>query len=144
MVLTTFLTVLFASCSDGSDNFEKIKAALGKDDDTGTLTNYPAFEFAINYKDRKESNVKGSDYENGWYLPTVSELYDIYKEIKTIDAALEKCGGSKFDASYYLSSSQHHTFPTQVSTLFFDNGSFEEANKADSSRSDVCVIRVFN
>lgn len=65
MVLTTFLTVLFASCSDGSDNFEKIKAALGKDDDTGTLTNYPVFEFAINYKDRKESNVKGSDYENG-------------------------------------------------------------------------------
>ena len=99
--------------SDGSDNFAKIKEALGNEDDTSNLSNYPAFEFAINYKDKDGSYVKGSVYENGWYFPTVAELYDIHKEIETVDAALEKCGGNTFagqapedDGSTYWSSSQ--------------------------------------
>ena len=79
----------FTGDTDGSDNFAKIKEALGNEDDTSDLINYPAFEFAINYKDKDGSHVKGTAYETGWYLPTVAELYDIHNEIETVDGHLK-------------------------------------------------------
>lgn len=147
----------FTGDTDGSDNFAKIKEALGNEDDTSNLSNYPAFEFAINYKDKDGSHVKGTAYETGWYLPTVAELYDIHKEIETVDAALKKCGGKTFASpednwSTYWSSSQQ---PLHVECENSDDGdgraygldvvtgAYDETNYKVNNFRYVCCIREF-
>ena len=67
----------------GKDNLTQIGAFLtanGATDDTGTAAKYSAFYFAKNYKDQvigRETGsriISGSEYENGWYLPSIAEL----------------------------------------------------------------------
>lgn len=135
-------TYLFAGDTDGSDNFAQIKAALGTDDDTGTLSNYPAFEFAINYKDKEGSHVKGTQYESGWYLPTVSELYDIYREQTIVNAALVKCGCSEdWFLYYYLSSSQCDGYSNYAYCFDFYSG--PRMQEKNETYANVFCIRVF-
>ena len=112
----------FTGDTDGSDNLEQIASFLttaGLENDTTDASKYPAFYFAKNYK-TTATNL-GAAYENGWYLPTVAELFDIWKVKATVDAASSLCGGSQFGDSYYWSSSQYASFdssPTDsVSTL---------------------------
>ena len=66
----------FEGDKNGSDNFEQIKLALGENDDTDDEEKYPAFYKVINYKDTAE-NLKGTDYESGWYLPSLAELDEL-------------------------------------------------------------------
>lgn len=132
--------------TDGSDNFAKIKAALGDDDDTDDLSKYPAFEFAINYKDKEGSHVKETFYEDGWYLPAVAELFDIWKEKVTVDAALEKCDGDKFDdKNCYWSSNQYPQWGSVdwVRYFFFSQGGID-SRRMSYEFIYVCCIRVFN
>ena len=148
----------FTGDTDGSDNFEKIGKALGADDDTGTPGNYPAFEFAINYKDQVNSHVKGTSYENGWYLPAVAELFDIWKVKSTVNAASCLCGGFQFNDTVnyrgaYWSSSRSDTFytggPNSYMFYFDDSGGLdigleEEALSTMTGQSIyVCCIRKF-
>lgn len=98
----------FTGDTDGSDNLEQIASFLttaGLENDTTDASKYPAFYFAKNYK-TTATNL-GAAYENGWYLPTVAELFDIWKVKATVDAASSLCGGSQFDTSWYWSSSQY-------------------------------------
>ncbi len=72
-----------ANDRNGRDNLEQIGAFLsenGFEDDTEIAENYPAFYFAKNYKDVEGSNVKETDYENGWYLPSAAELFMLSKQ----------------------------------------------------------------
>lgn len=79
----------FTVDTDGSDNLEQIASFLTEaglaDDTTGIDADkrYPAFYFAKNYK-TTATNLT-STYENGWYLPTVAELFDIWKVKATVD-----------------------------------------------------------
>ena len=109
----------FTGDKNGSDNLEQISAfltAAGVTDDTANEEKYPAFHYAKNYKNETGSNVSGTYYENGWYVPSIAELFQIYvngigpKKVFDINAASLALGGSKFlysDAySDYWSSSQ--------------------------------------
>ena len=142
-----------ATDTDGSNNLEQIAAFLsaegsGTTNDTkgdGASDRYPAFYFAKNYKNQTGSHVTGTAYENGWYLPTLAELFDIYKEKTTVDAALDKCGGSKFNGSGYWSSSQY-PFPSSVDkadAFAFSDGQWGDAYKFTDGLY-VCCIRAFN
>lgn len=135
----------FTGDIDGSDNFEKIKQALGDEDDTGDISNYPAFELAVNYKDKTGSHVKNTAYENGWYLPAVAELYDIHKEFATVDSALGKCGGSTFSKDYveYWSSSQYSDPDSFALLLDVKGGHWLNNGKAEAFYF-VCCVRKFN
>ena len=98
----------FTGDTDGSDNLEQIASFLttaGLENDTTDASKYPAFYFAKNYK-TTATNL-GAAYKNGWYLPTVAELFDIWKVKATVDAASSLCGESQFGNSYYWSSSQY-------------------------------------
>ena len=97
----------FTGDTDGSDNFTKISQTLEANDDTEIEGNYPAFEFAKNYKNQTNSHVNGTAYANGWYLPAFSELFDIWKVKDTVDAKSNLCGGSQFSDNFYWSSSQN-------------------------------------
>ena len=137
-------SLFFSGDTDGKDNFEKILEKYGDDEVMGSLNYYPAFEFAINYMDKNGSHVKGTSYESDWYLPTIAELFDIYKEKNTVDAALEACGYSKFsNSSYcYWSSSQSSSAADDAINLDFSDGAWY--NGAKQSSLYVCCIREFN
>ena len=135
----------FTVDTEGSDNLEQIASFLTSpelvDDTTGTDADkrYPAFYFAKNYK-TTATNL-GAAYENGWYLPTVAELFDIWKVKATVDAASSLCGGSQF-GSYYWSSSQYASNDKGAYKVSFSNG-----NRSDSSKNSnlyVCAVRAFN
>lgn len=91
---------------NGSDNLAQhgeYLAAQGRNDTTSDSTQYPAFYFAINYKN-VSSNIIGTEYEKGWYYPSMYELARIYwsadlSEVNAINAALGKCNGTQFHTS---------------------------------------------
>lgn len=65
-----------SSYKDGRDMLNQIKGeiiAKGLADDTDDASKYPQFYFGINYKDA-DINVTGTEYEDGWYCPTLCEL----------------------------------------------------------------------
>ena len=136
---------------NGSDNLEQIAAFLtanGSSDDTGTDENYPAFYFAKNYKNMEGSRVNGTAFADGWYLPSIAELYQIHLCIKdtmngfNIDEASDALGGDKFTTSAYRSSSQCVESDTYVCHLYISTGMYRASIKAGSA-GYICVIREF-
>ncbi len=126
---------MFTGDKNGSNNLEQIAAFLGENNDTGVGENstktsaeaavlYPAFYFAKNYKEEiigseATSRVAGTAYEDGWYLPSVAELSQIYSngiganKVFDINAACQALSCDNFVLSYavgYLSSSQSEVF----------------------------------
>lgn len=137
----------FTDDTDGSDNLEQIASFLttaGMENDTTDASKYPAFYFAKNYKNTA-TNL-GATYENGWYLPTLAELFDIWKVKATVDAASSLCGGSQFGNSYYRSSSQDASHDNGAYFLCFGSGYWEANFKTTSYGYDgcVCAVRAFN
>lgn len=107
---------VFEKDKNGSDNLEQIENTDGIDD-TQNPDKYPAFYFARNYSEI-EPELKGTSYENGWYLPTYAEYGMIYlamcdgtgiysnNGVVDIDYISGLCGGSKFseaDSNYWTS-----------------------------------------
>nr|WP_318741588.1 DUF1566 domain-containing protein [uncultured Treponema sp.] len=134
----------FTGDTDGSDNLEQIASFLttaGLENDTTDASKYPAFYFAKNYK-TTATNL-GAAYENGWYLPTVAELFDIWKVKATVDAASSLCGGSQFGNSYYWSSSQFVPTDHTAYLFKFENGNWS-VNYVKWTELYVCAIRAFN
>lgn len=137
----------FTVDTDGSDNLEQIASFLTRkglaDDTTGTDadTRYPAFYFAKNYK-TKATNL-GAAYENGWYLPTVAELFDIWKVKATVDAASSLCGGNQFSIKSYWSSSQYARYDDYAYGIYFNRGDRDFSYKGNNGKY-VCAVRAFN
>ena len=141
---------------NGSDNLEQISSFSGVSDATGegAANKYPAFYFAKNYKEQKigsESSSRipaGSEFENGWYLPSFAELFQIYANGKgtnnvfDIDAASEALGGNSFGTSNYWSSSQYTSLVDNAIKLSFSDGSWVFNNK-DKENYGACAIREF-
>ena len=132
----------FAGDKDGSDNLSQIASVLAGNNDTGTAANYPAFYWAKNYG---TTNGCTGAYANGWYLPSIAELYQIYNLRANIDAAVALCGLSgTFSSGYFWSSSQNASYDDCAYKLFFYNGDCKYS-RADYKRtnSDVCAVRAF-
>ena len=136
----------FTDDTDGSDNLEQIASFLtdaGLENDTTDASKYPAFYFAKNYKNTAKNLT--STYENGWYLPTVAELFDIWKEKATVDVASGLCGGSQFGTSWYWSSSQSASGDKYAYDLIFNDGDLYSLSKSkDNSIVCFCAVRAFN
>ena len=109
---------------NGRDNLMQIADDLGTGNDTGLIYkadgsfcydgdyNYPAFYFAIDYKNRtfgtesngeeRTSRVKGSEFEDDWFLPSFAELYEVFRASRDssnnfdIDVISKLCGGDVF------------------------------------------------
>lgn len=130
------------------DNYALPAKDESTDSDYLTLkTNYPAFEFAYYYGKNSGHNIKtGSAFENGWYLPSLSELNDIYQANKTdnvIENALDVTDGNKFDGLNYWSSSQYASYDNIASRLDFSSGAWDYYDK-DIDYNYVCAVRAFN
>ena len=145
------VSLTFTGDKNGSDNLEQIEAFEGVND-TSMEANYPAFYFAKNYNEQKlgsESSSRiltGSEFEDGWYLPSIAELFQIYAcradttSGFNIDTASQALGGDEFGSSLYWSSSQPASDAILAYLLNF-NGAWLDRDK-DNNRN-VCAIRAF-
>jgi hypothetical protein len=96
-------TVTFTGDLDGSDNW----AEICKVDPNGSQdaeNNYPAFNFANDYGTTE--GFAGTVYETGWYVPSIAELCEVYKNKGVIQTSLIKAGGFMFEKISYWSSSE--------------------------------------
>lgn len=142
-----------ANDRNGSDNFEQIAAFLtsadGVTDDTVTNKNsYGAFQRAKNYKN-KATNITGTAYEDGWYIPSLAELFQIYangkgaNKVFDIDSASIALDGHQFYRALYWSSSQSVSEANMACTISFMEGKVMEKDKKDYA-PQLCYIREFN
>ena len=75
----------FTGDIDGSDNWEYIRS-IDPEGTADAATNYPAFDFANNYGET--AGLTGTAYEEGWYVPSIAELYDVYKNREVVQTSL--------------------------------------------------------
>ena len=126
----------FSGDTDGADNLRQL--GLG---DTYIDWRYPAFYFAVNYRD-EFSRVKDTAYESGWYLPTVAELYELWRNRDVVEAALSAAGGDTFGPDNYWSSSVDGVDGSCATRLLFAYGRPDSSCKKHYERC-VCAIREF-
>ena len=138
-------TATITGDTDGSDNWEYVKSI----DPEGTAdaeTNYPAFYFAATYA--TTAGITGEIAE-GWYMPSIAELCELYKNKDILNASLFKCRGSQFkfrDSDYYWSSSLTSAYSSYAWLLGFSYASLSSTYYASSYRdiiNYVCCVRAF-
>ena len=135
---STDITSLHFGYEDGSDGWEKLKAACP--DAESNPENYPAWNYSLTYA---KTNGLTGDLATGWYLPTVAELYTIYQNKTVVDASLSKAGGSTFGTSWYWSCCQIPSSNGVARELNFDDGVMDGFTKYASDYY-VCSVRAFN
>ena len=140
------------SDKDGSDNLEQIGAYLvndGREDDTANEETYPAFHYAKNYAMQKNNRIAGTPFENGWYLPTIPELYRVWEIHGSVNAASALCGGDVFSddidrVGIYWTSTPCDSDQLECSyCIYFREGKLE-SNFRDVGNCSVCAIRDFS
>ncbi len=132
---------------NGSDNLEQISTFLKKQqsggvaDDTANSGLYPAFYWAKNYG---TTYCSGTDYKDGWYLPTVAEMYAIYQCQDHIDLLAGKYEFSKFEKTGkdYWTSTQNDN-KSNAAILSFNASNVSRMNASKSGSYYICAIREF-
>ena len=123
---------------DGRDGWDKLKAACS--DAESIPENYPAWNYSLTYA---EKNGLTGDLAEGWYLPTVAELYTIYQNKTAVNESLSKAGGSTFGTyCCYWSCCQDSSEDYCARSLYFNDGTKPIDSKA--SDTSVCSVRAFN
>ena len=136
-------TATFAGDIDGSDNWEEIC----KVDPEGTkdaATNYPAFDYANNYG--VTQGITGN-YKDGWYIPSLKELCDIYKVKDTVKDVITAVGGNLSMSFWYWSSSQVASGNSGAYRVNFSYGGVSSVNGSygfKDNDDDVLVLQAFN
>ena len=133
----TILT--FSGDIDGSDNWEYI-CSIDPEGTKDPATNYPAFNFALTYG--TQAGLTETEYENGWYVPSVAELYDVYTNKEVVQTSLNAVGGFTLGTSYYWSSSQYASNDNYACKVYFDDGYVYYSEKY--SNASVFVLQAFN
>ena len=124
----------FTGDTDGGDNWNAVCAVDGTAS-ANAATNYPAFNYGSTY-------CSGTSFTSGWYLPSIAELYALYKNRTVLDNGLAAAGGTKFCDSYYWSSSQYSNGDKDAWSVKFRDGGVADDYK--HGYNYVRVIRAFN
>ncbi len=127
----------FTGDLDGSDNWEYI-CSVDPEGSADAATNYPAFNFANTYG---TSQSYTGDLATGWYIPSIAELYEVYKNKETLQTSLTKAGGFTIGTTWYWSSSQTSDNYYGVYDFSFLNCSVGNSSKGASEK--VLVLRLF-
>lgn len=121
---------------DGSDNWTKIREKYSEGEH---VSSYHAFEWANNYA---KTNSLTGDYASGWYLPSAVELFFIIDNMETLNASIEKIGGTKiWSGENYWSSNISSLEGSWSVGLSRNESSFKSVSRQDELR--VCAIRAF-
>lgn len=136
--------VSFTRDLDGSDNWTYIKSV----DPNGILypsKNYPAFDYVQKYASRFALT---DEYVSGWYMPSLAELYNIYRSKTVLNKVLYALGGIELYNATYWSSSQeyyyYHGYDSDGYAMYvnFADGTVDHTNKTKQMR--VCVVRTID
>ena len=105
----------FTGDTDGSDNWSYIESKDAEGTANAVVAeNYPAFNWVSQYSTKYADKLNNKKF--GWYMPSLAELCEVYKNRTEIDASLSKIhalenGSGYADAklvnSWYWSSSQY-------------------------------------
>ena len=131
------LTATFTGDTDGSDNWAEI-CAVDPEGTQDAAINYPIFNFANTYG--TTAGLTGTGYESGWYVPSIAELCEVYKNKEVIQTSLTKASGFKIGTSWYWSSSQRASLKVCVYEVSFDDGWVNDPYKY-YDYSDVFVLQ---
>jgi len=134
----TASTATFTGDTYGGDNWDAVCAVDGTAS-ANAAANYPAFNYANNYG---STYCSGTNYADGWYVPSVSELCTLYRNMAAVNASLSKVGGTQIGTNFYWSSSQYSSNDNYHawSIGFYDSGVYNESKNYDRY---VRVIRAF-
>ena len=138
-------TATFTGDSDGSDNWEYIK----QQDPAGAAdaaTNYPAFHWVNTYNETYKTQLNNKTF--AWYMPSLAELCEVYKNRAAINDSLEKIHGldsnyadSTLGTSLYWSSSQDSYGNDGAWLVHFSGGGVVGSSKYSNLR--VCCLAGF-
>ena len=126
------LTATFTGDTDGSDNWAEI-CAVDPEGTQDPATNYPIFYFANTYG--STAGLTGTNYETGWYVPSIAELCEVYKNKDVIQTSLTKASGFTIGSNSYWSSSQfpgaspNWDYPIAYQMQFIDDGDVRSNGK---------------
>ena len=133
----------FDGDKDGSDNWSEI-CKLDSTAQAKMEANYPAFYWANNYA---ENHGLTGEHESGWYMPSIFELAELYREVETVNNALTAAGGNTIakDRWYHSSSQCYGSNEKGTSIWVWNLGASDEylGQFTKMEKSAVCVIRKF-
>lgn len=123
---------VFSGDVDGSDNWAVICAGDSKDT-ADTAANYPAFHFVNTYA---ETYKLTGDYTSGWYMPSITQLCDIYQNREAVNDSLQhiysldECAAMNgLETNWYWSSSQASSEDDYAWFVHYFNGYAGECPK---------------
>jgi hypothetical protein len=68
-----------------------------------SMTGYPAYEYAVNYG----KNKGFKKFEDGWYLPTAAEAFELAENRNVFNSSLSLCGAELLDETIWTSSQDY-------------------------------------
>ena len=135
----------FTGDTDGSDNWEYIKS-IDPAGAADAATNYPAFNWVNTYNETYKTKLNNKTF--AWYMPSLAELCEVYKNKAAINASLARISdinSSYADASLgtsrYWSSSQCSGYNDLALLVYFSDGYVVGNSKYGNSR--VCCLAGF-
>ena len=138
-------TATFTGDTDGSDNWEYIKS-IDPAGAADAATNYPAFHWVNQYNTQYAAQLGGTNF--AWYMPTLAELCEVYKNRAVINESLTKIRGldsnyadESLGTSWYWSSSQNSNFNSDAWNVNFSAGNVDYTFKYFNFR--VCCLAGF-
>ena len=138
---TSGSSTFFAGDTDGKDNWEYI-CDMYPVATAEAATNFPAFDYVNKYA--STFGLTG-EYASGWYMPSIAELYNIYKCVIVLNKVIKALGGTELTLAtnyYYWSSSQSDSASSQAHYINLYHGTVYSYNKSNSNL--VCCVRPFN
>jgi len=139
-------TATFTGDTDGSDNWAYIK----QQDSAGAADaaeNYPAFQWVNTYNETYKTKLNNKTF--AWYMPSLAELCEVYKNKAAINASLAKISSlnssyadASFGTSWYWSSSQYSSTNNLAWGVVFSVGYVVNYNK-DYYSGRVCCLAGF-
>ena len=138
-------TATFTGDTDGSDNWEYIKS-IDPAGAADAATNYPAFNWVNTYNETYKTKLNNKTF--AWYMPSLAELCEVYKNKAAINESLTKIRGldsnyadESLGTSWYWSSSQNSYYNVYAWYVYFSAG-YVDSNSKDSD-SRVCCLAGF-
>ena len=139
------LTATFTGDTEGSDSWEYI-CSVDSEGTANAAVNYPAFNWVNTYNTAYASKLGSA--RPAWYMPSLAELCELYKNKEAVNESLLKINGSASsyaDASlgtgWYWSSSQFSKFNEDAWRAEFGSGYLDNCGKYYDY--NVCCIAGF-
>ncbi|WP_455156925.1 DUF4959 domain-containing protein [Treponema socranskii] len=135
----------FTGDTSGSDNWDYI-CSIDPEGTADAATNYPAFDWVNKYNTTYASKLGAA--RPAWYMPSIAELSEVYKNKDTVNASLLKIKGingayadANLETGWFWSSSQFSNNNYYAWLAEFGSGTFYYSYKYYDY--DVCCIAGF-